>query len=106
MNHSSPPKRAESDVVQIALFIAVGVVTARLVNDADRLRRLATTDDSTGLHNLRSFEARLAKLLCAARQEEAPLYIAAAGGFSARRKTLPLRVRGSASTTYTILGAL
>lgn len=67
------PGRAESDIVQIVLFIAVGVVTARLVNDADRLRRLATTDDLTGLHNLRSFEARLAKMLRAARQEKVPL---------------------------------
>lgn len=67
------PGRAEPDIVQIALFIAVGVVTARLVSDADRLRRLATTDDLTGLHNLRSFEARLAKMLRAARQEKVPL---------------------------------
>ena len=37
--------RAEADIVQIALFIGVGVVTARLVDDAERLRRLATTDD-------------------------------------------------------------
>src|SRR6188474_910902 len=49
----------ERDLVQIALFLAVGMITAKLTVDADRLRRLAMTDDLTGLHNLRSFEARL-----------------------------------------------
>ena len=33
----------------------------------------ATTDDLTGLHNLRSFEARFAQLLRAARREKVPL---------------------------------
>ena len=42
----------ELDLLQIALFIAVGLVTGRLVQDARRLRTLATTDDLTGLHNL------------------------------------------------------
>jgi diguanylate cyclase (GGDEF)-like protein len=65
--------RGEADVVQIGLFLAVGIVTARLVGDADRLRLLATTDDLTGLHNLRSFEARLAAMLDAARDANAPL---------------------------------
>jgi diguanylate cyclase (GGDEF)-like protein len=63
----------ESDVVQIVLFIAVGVVTARLSDDARRLRQLAATDDLTGLHNLRSFESRLGALLRAARAAHAPL---------------------------------
>ena len=49
----------ETDFVQIALFIAVGVVTARLTENARRLHVLAMTDDLTGLHNLRSFESRL-----------------------------------------------
>jgi diguanylate cyclase (GGDEF)-like protein len=49
----------QGDVVQVALFLAVGLVTARLIDNSRRLRRLATTDDLTGLHNLRSFEAKL-----------------------------------------------
>jgi diguanylate cyclase (GGDEF)-like protein len=49
----------ETDLVQIALFVAVGLVTARLGSDARRLRALAMTDDLTGLHNLRSFEREL-----------------------------------------------
>jgi diguanylate cyclase (GGDEF)-like protein len=49
----------EADVVQVGLFVAIGLVTARLVADARRLRDLAMTDDLTGLHNLRSFETRL-----------------------------------------------
>jgi diguanylate cyclase (GGDEF)-like protein len=65
--------RTEADIVQIGLFLAVGIVTARLVGDADRMRVLATTDDLTGLHNLRSFEARLADMLGAARAAHAPL---------------------------------
>jgi len=49
----------ESDLVQIALFIAVGLTSAKLANDRRRLHQLAITDDLTGLHNLRSFEAQL-----------------------------------------------
>lgn len=56
-----------SDFVQIALFIAVSVVTSKLTHDAHRLRKLAMTDDLTGLHNLRSFEARLAAIMRASR---------------------------------------
>ena len=63
----------ESDLVQIALFIAVGLVTARLTQDAERLRALATTDDLTGLHNLRSFEAHLASIVRAARLGATPV---------------------------------
>ena len=63
----------ESDVVQMALFVAVGLVTARLTQDAQRLRALATTDDLTGLHNLRSFEAHLASIVRAARQSATPV---------------------------------
>ena len=58
---------SESDFVQIALFIAVGVVTARLTENARRLHVIAMTDDLTGLHNLRSFEARLTAMIRAAR---------------------------------------
>jgi diguanylate cyclase (GGDEF)-like protein len=53
----------ESDLVQIALFIAVGVVTARLTENARRLHVIAMTDDLTGLHNLRSFEERLMAMI-------------------------------------------
>jgi diguanylate cyclase (GGDEF)-like protein len=49
----------ERDVIQIVLFIGVGLVTARLHDDARRLEALAGTDDLTGLHNLRAFEQRL-----------------------------------------------
>src|SRR6185503_7630494 len=63
----------ERDLVQIALFLAVGMFSAKLTVDADRLRRLAMTDDLTGLHNLRSFEARLAALVRASHEAHAPL---------------------------------
>jgi|KBSSwiS6_1023812.scaffolds.fasta_scaffold05686_1 diguanylate cyclase (GGDEF)-like protein len=63
----------ESDVVQMALFVAVGLVTARLTQDAQRLRALASTDDLTGLHNLRSFEAHLATIVRAARIGGSPV---------------------------------
>jgi K+-sensing histidine kinase KdpD len=42
----------ESDLVQIALFLAVSLITAKLALDATRMRQLAMTDDLTGLHNL------------------------------------------------------
>jgi diguanylate cyclase (GGDEF)-like protein len=63
----------ESDLVQMVLFLAVGVTTAKLTLDANRLRRLAMTDDLTGLHNLRSFEARLATLVRVSRATQSPL---------------------------------
>jgi diguanylate cyclase (GGDEF)-like protein len=63
----------ESDLVQIALFIAVAVVTARLADDAQRLRQLAATDDLTGLHNLRSFEARVTPMVRACRMAGLPI---------------------------------
>ncbi len=63
----------ESDVVQMALFLAVGTITAQLTNDRQRLRLLAMTDDLTGLHNLRSFEQRLIALVSESRQMRAPL---------------------------------
>ena len=63
----------ESDLVQIALFIAVGLITAKLAGDARRLHALAMTDDLTGLHNLRSFEAQLITMLRGVRAAQAPL---------------------------------
>jgi diguanylate cyclase (GGDEF)-like protein len=63
----------ERDLLQIALFLAVGTITAKLTVDADRLRRLAMTDDLTGLHNLRSFEGRLAAMVRASRESQAAL---------------------------------
>jgi diguanylate cyclase (GGDEF)-like protein len=53
----------EGDVLQIALFLGIGITAAKLANDRRRLHRLAITDDLTGLHNLRSFEAQLRTLL-------------------------------------------
>lgn len=64
---------AHADVVQVALFVAVGLVTARLMTDARRLHLLAMTDDLTGLHNLRSFEAKLKMMVNDARATRAPL---------------------------------
>jgi diguanylate cyclase (GGDEF)-like protein len=63
----------ESDVVQMAVFVAVGAISAKLVSDTRRLRQLALTDDLTGLHNLRSFEARLRRMVHAARVTQTPL---------------------------------
>ena len=61
------------DIVQVTLFLAVGLFTAKLTADKRRLHALATTDDLTGLHNLRSFEARLALMVRAARAERSPV---------------------------------
>jgi diguanylate cyclase (GGDEF)-like protein len=67
----------ESALVQVALFLAVGVIAARLALDARRLQRLAMTDDLTGLHNLRSFEALLAAMVRATREGHTPLALLA-----------------------------
>ncbi len=64
---------AHGDIVQVLLFVGIGVVTARLASDTRRLRRLATTDDLTGLHNLRSFEAHLQHIVEDAHAAGAPL---------------------------------
>ena len=64
---------ADTDIVQTLLFVVVGVVTAKLAEDGRRLRELAATDDLTGLHNLRSFEAGLAVMVRAAREAHTPL---------------------------------
>ena len=63
----------ESDLVQIILFMAVGVIAAKLKGDARRLRALAMTDDLTGLHNLRSFEARFAAIIDRSRRSGSPV---------------------------------
>jgi diguanylate cyclase (GGDEF)-like protein len=63
----------EADIVQTMLFVVVGIVTAKLSEDARRLRHLAATDDLTGLHNLRSFEARLAAMVRTSRETCTPL---------------------------------
>lgn len=63
----------ELDVVQMAIFIAAAVVAARLAADARRLRKLAMTDDLTGLHNLRSFELELQRMVEEAQRTAAPV---------------------------------
>jgi diguanylate cyclase (GGDEF)-like protein len=63
----------QSDLVQSVLFIAVAIVTARLADDRRRLRQLAVTDDLTGLHNLRSFESRLLRMVRRCRVAGVPL---------------------------------
>src|SRR4029079_837089 len=65
----------EADLVQIALFMAVGLVTAKLAFDARRLHRLAMTDDLTGLHNLRSFEMRMRRMVRHARHANTSLAV-------------------------------
>lgn len=49
----------EVDYLQVALFLTIGIVTARLSRDRRAMQKLAGTDDLTGLYNLRSFESRL-----------------------------------------------
>ena len=53
----------ESDLVQVALFLGSGIVSARLADDARRLHQLSISDDLTGLLNLRGFDARIADLM-------------------------------------------
>lgn len=63
----------EPDLFQMIVFVAVGLVAARLASDSRRLHRLAMTDDLTGLHNLRSFEIRLRTMIVAAASTAMPL---------------------------------
>jgi diguanylate cyclase (GGDEF)-like protein len=63
------------DIVQMAVFVAAGLVASKLADDARRLHELAMTDDLTGLHNLRSFELALRRMVRAARQEKTPLSV-------------------------------
>lgn len=53
----SRARYGEVDVMDLLLVLTTGVVVSRLTGDARALRRLAITDDLTGLHNLRSFES-------------------------------------------------
>ena len=73
--HALSWRYEESDVLQIAVFLAVGLVAARLAEDARRLHRLAMTDDLTGLHNLRSFEVELRRLLQLSRSTRTALSV-------------------------------
>jgi diguanylate cyclase (GGDEF)-like protein len=66
----------ESDIVQIALFVGVGVVTSKLADDRRQLHRLAVTDDLTGLYNLRGFEAKLIPIIRTASQTSSPVTLA------------------------------
>lgn len=63
----------EGDVIQILLFFAVSLVTAKIASDTVRLRYLAGTDDLTSLRNLRSFEVQLARMIAALEKTNAPL---------------------------------
>jgi diguanylate cyclase (GGDEF)-like protein len=65
----------EADLIQVVLFFVVGLMTAKLASDARQMHELAMTDDLTGLHNLRSFEATLASLVAAARENRSELSI-------------------------------
>jgi len=66
----------ESDIVQIALFVGIGVVTAKLADDRRQLQQLSVTDDLTGLYNLRGFEAKLTPIIRAAQEANSPVTLA------------------------------
>jgi diguanylate cyclase (GGDEF)-like protein len=66
--HLADPERSrfhydEADVMELLLYMTVAIVASRLACNAAELRRLASTDDLTGLHNLRSFEGLCRELL-------------------------------------------
>lgn len=62
-----------ADLLQIAIFAGVPLLSAKLADDARRLRQLASTDDLTGLSNLRGFEHQLASLYRQAQASERSL---------------------------------
>jgi diguanylate cyclase (GGDEF)-like protein len=68
-------RHQEADLLQIALFAAVGLVATKMAHDARRLHRLAVTDDLTGLHNLRSFERCLATTIADLRRTGSELVL-------------------------------
>jgi diguanylate cyclase (GGDEF)-like protein len=63
----------EADILRSSVLIAAALIAARLADDKRRLRRLAMTDDLTGLHNLRSFEEGLRIMVREAREARTPL---------------------------------
>ncbi len=63
----------ESEILRVAIFIAVGVIADRQATYTRRLHQLAMTDDLTGLHNLRAFETRLTQALRVAWDDGLPL---------------------------------
>src|SRR6185295_8271691 len=44
----------QADIMELVLFMTMGIAASRSTDDARELRRLASTDDLTGLNNLRS----------------------------------------------------
>ena len=63
----------QGDIVQMILFLTIGLVAAKLKDDSKRMEQLASTDDLTGLHNLRSFEKHLERLITEAQTAHSPL---------------------------------
>ena len=63
----------QGDIVQMILFLTIGLVAAKLKDDSRRMEQLASTDDLTGLHNLRSFEKHLERLITEAQIVHSPL---------------------------------
>lgn len=58
----------ESDMLRISMYLAIAILAERQTTQLRQLHKLASTDDLTGLHNLRAFEARLDYMLRRARQ--------------------------------------
>jgi diguanylate cyclase (GGDEF)-like protein len=63
----------EACAVQLLAFPAVGLVAARVARDAREMRRLAATDDLTGLLNLRAFESAARDRIETARATGTPI---------------------------------